>query len=69
MALSYNSLWKLLIDKKMNKSELCEKTGISTGTMAKMTKGEPVTLTVIEKICNELDCNVCDVVEIIKESK
>lgn len=72
MAVSYNNLWKTLIDKGINKSELCEKVKISSSTMAKMTKGEPVTLTVLEKICKELDCGIEDVVEIkncIKESE
>lgn len=69
MAISYNKLWKKLIDKGMNKGDLREKTGISTGTMAKMTNGEPVTLTVMEKICNELQCDIGDVVEIILEGK
>lgn len=72
MAISYNNLWKTLIDKDINKSELCEKVKISSSTMAKMTKGEPVTLTVLEKICKELDCGIEDVVEIkncIKEEK
>jgi len=64
MAISYNNLWKTLIDRGINKSELCEKVKISSSTMAKMTNGEPVTLTTIEKICKELDCGIEDVVEI-----
>ncbi len=64
MALSYNNLWKTLIDRGINKSELCKKVKISSSTMAKMTNGEPVTLTTLEKICNELDCKIEDVVEI-----
>lgn len=67
MALSYNNLWKTLIDKGINKSELCKKVKISSSTMAKMTNGEPVTLTTLEKICYELDCKIEDVVEIIGE--
>lgn len=69
MAISYNKLWKKLIDKGMNKGDLREKTGISTGTIAKMTNGEPVTLTVMEKICNELQCDIGDLVEIFFEKK
>lgn len=64
MAISYNNLWKTLIDKGINKGELCEKVKISSSTMAKMTNGEPVTLTTIEKICKALDCGIQDVVEI-----
>lgn len=50
MAISYNNLWKTLIDKGINKSELCKKVGISSSTVAKMAKCESVTLTVIERI-------------------
>lgn len=64
MAISYNNLWKTLIDRGINKSELCEKVGISSSTVAKMAKGESVTLTVIERICKELQCEIKDVVEI-----
>lgn len=63
MAVSYNNLWKLLIDKKMNKSELCKRIGISSSTMAKLTKEEYVALPVLEKICAELECNIVDVME------
>ncbi|MBQ7864192.1 MAG: helix-turn-helix transcriptional regulator [Lachnospiraceae bacterium] len=66
MSISYNNLWKTLIDKGMNKTELREKAQISSSTMAKMTNGEPVTLSTIEKICKELKCDIQDVVEIIQ---
>lgn len=64
MAISYNGLWKKLIDEGMNKGDLKKRTGLSSGTIAKMTNGEAVTLTVLEKICTELHCNIGDVVEI-----
>ena len=67
MAISYNKLWKILIDKDMNKGELCNRAKISKGTMAKMTNNEPVTLTVIEKICIELNCDISDVVEMTRK--
>ena len=67
MAISYNKLWKMLIDKDMNKGELCNRANISKGTMAKMTNNEPVTLTVIEKICIELTCDISDVVEMTRK--
>ena len=57
MAISYNGLWKLLIDKGMKKGDLCKRTGISSSTMAKMTNGESVNLSVLERICAELDCD------------
>lgn len=49
MAVSYNKLWKLMIDKKINKSQLCKKIKISSSTMAKMTNEEMVAMTVLEK--------------------
>ena len=62
MAISYNGLWKLLIDKDMKKGDLCKRTGISSSTMAKMTNGESVNLSVLERICEELDCDFADLV-------
>lgn len=67
MGFSYNNLWKTLIDKGMNKSELRVKAQISSSTMAKMTNSEAVTLTTIERICKVLDCEIQDVVEIKKD--
>ena len=71
MAISYNGLWKILIDYGMKKGDLKRRTGISSGTIAKMTNGEAVTLTVLEKICNEFNCDIGDLVEIdtFKEKK
>ena len=62
MAISYNGLWKLLIDKGMKKGELCKIIGLSSSTMAKMTNGESVNLSVLERICAELDCDFSDLV-------
>ena len=64
MAISYNGLWKILIDNGMKKGDLKRRTEISNGTIAKMTNGQAVTLTVLEKICNELNCDIGDLVEI-----
>ena len=63
MAVSYDNLWKLMIDKKINKSELCRNVKISSSTMAKMTNEEMVALPVLEKICAELECNIGDIME------
>lgn len=63
MAVSYNNLWKLMIDKKINKSELCKNIKISSSTMAKMTNEEMVAMPILEKICAELDCNIGDIME------
>lgn len=65
MAVSYNKLWKILIDQKMNKTQLRLAAGISTATLAKLAKEEPVKLEILEKICKALDCNIGDVVEFV----
>ena len=65
MTISYNRLWKLLIDRKMKKKELCEKAGISSSSLTKMGKGGHVTTEVLAKICTALDCTVDDIMEII----
>ena len=62
MRISYNKLWKLLIDKEMNKKRLMELTGISKSTVDKMYRGENVSLEVIDRICRQLDCDISDVV-------
>ena len=59
---NYDPLWKTMIDKKINKTELSAATGISSATITKMGKNEYVALTVIEKICKVLECNIEDVV-------
>ena len=69
MAISYNKLWKLLIDKDMKKSQLRDLVGMSTGTLSKLSKNEPVALTVLERICKVLDCQFSDIVEYIPEEK
>ncbi len=62
---SYDPLWKKLIDVKMNKTELAEKAGIARSTIAKMGKNEIASLDVIVKICNTLDCGIEDVVSVL----
>lgn len=66
MALSYNKLWKILIDKGMNKVNLRDRTGIGPSTLAKLTKNQRVSMEVLEKICDELDCNIGDIVDFIR---
>jgi len=63
MKVSYKKLWKLLIDKDMNKTDLRNATGISTFTVAKMTRGEDVSIAVLKRICQVLKCDISDVVE------
>ena len=62
MSVSYNGLWKLLIDHNMKKMDLIDRVGISSSILAKMSKGEIVSLTILEKICEELDCDFGDLV-------
>ncbi len=64
MAISYNKLWKLLIDKKMNKKDLRLKAGVSTAVIAKMGKGENLTTDILLKICDALDCDIADICEV-----
>ncbi|MBQ7172419.1 MAG: helix-turn-helix transcriptional regulator [Clostridia bacterium] len=67
MRFSYNKLWKILIDKRMTKKTLMERTGVSKATFAKMNKGDSVTLDVLARLCKELNVDIGDVVEIEKE--
>lgn len=69
MAVSYNKLWKLLIDKKLSKAELRRATGISPNTMTKMNQDEEVALSVLSKICRVLNCDIGDIVEFVNNSE
>jgi len=66
MNISYNKLWKLMIDKNMNKGDLRALTGIGTNTLAKLSKNQPVSMEVLMKLCEKLDCDICDICEFIK---
>ena len=68
MYISYNKLWKLLIDKGMNKKGLRERAELSTGTIAKLGKNENVTTDILLKICNTLHCELEDIMEIVRSS-
>lgn len=68
MAISYNGLWKLLIDKNMKKTELMEQIGISSGTLAKMGRNEEVALSVLTKICEKYGCTYGDLITFERES-
>ncbi len=69
MAVSYNKLWKLLIDKNMKKVDLRDTVGFSTTTLAKLSKNEPVALSVLERICRTLQCQIGDIVEYVPDEK
>jgi DNA-binding Xre family transcriptional regulator len=66
---SYNKLWKLLIDKNMLRKDLMGKTKITSSTIAKMGRGEAVSMDVLGRICAALDCNIGDIVDYIKNHK
>ena len=67
MTVNYNRLWKKLIDLDMSKSQLREKAGITTNAIAKMGRNENVSTEVTCKICTALDCQIQDIVELVKE--
>jgi putative transcriptional regulator len=67
VAISYNKLWKLLIDNHMKKKDLKEMAEVSAGTMAKIGKSETVSLDVLIKICKVLQCDIGDIIEIIDD--
>lgn len=67
MAVSFNPLWKLLIDKKMKKKELARLAGVGEATIYRMVQGQNISTEVLEKICRVLDCNVQDILEFVDE--
>ena len=67
MAVCYNKLWKMLIDRKMKKKDLLVASGISRGTMARLGQDENVNTEILVKICNALNCDIGDIMEIIPE--
>ena len=69
MAMSYNKLWKLLIDHKMNKSDLGKAAKMSPNTIAKLGKNETVFLDILVRICEVLNCDIGDIVEVVGETK
>ena len=69
MAVSYKKLWKLLIEKDMNKTELRLRAGISTVALAKLGKNENVNTEVLAKICKTLDCKIEDIMEMVPDGE
>lgn len=69
MAVSYNRLWKLLIDRKMKRTDLKELAGISGNVLAKLGKDYPVAIESLEKICRALGCNIEDIMEFVNEEE
>lgn len=69
MSISYKRLWKLLIDRDMKKKDLIEASGISTASMAKLGRGDNITTGVLLKICKALDCELEDIMEIVRDRR
>lgn len=69
MTVSYNKLWKLLIDRNLTKTELRRKADIGTATLAKMGKDQPVSMEVIIKICEALSCNISDIMDVVSKGE
>ena len=69
MAISYNKLWKLLVDKKMSKADLRKAAGIAPNTMTRLRRDEEVTLTVLNKICSTLEVDIGDIMEFLPSNE
>ena len=69
MAVSYNKLWKLLVDKKMSKADLRKAADVAPNTMTKLRRDEPVTLAILGKICNVLECDYGDIMTYVHDVK
>ena len=69
MSISYNKLWKKLIDNDMTKTDLRLKADIGTSTLAKLGKNEQVSMDVLLRICKVLNCDISEIMEVIRESK
>lgn len=69
MAVCYNKLWKLLIDKSMTKTQLCQEAKVSTNAVAKMGRNEDVRVEVLVKICGILGCTLDDIMEIVPDER
>lgn len=66
--ISYNKLWHVILDKNLKRTDLCEKAGISSSTLAKLGKNEIVALDVLERICDFLNCDVGDILSFREEN-
>ena len=69
MAISYNRLWKRLIDHDLSKTDMMHRAIISTNVLARLGKGAPVSMESMEKICKVLNCNIGDVMEFVPDNK
>ena len=69
MAISYIKLWKLLLDKRMKKTDLRVEADLSTGTLAKLSKDQPVSMDVMTRICKTLSCDIGDIMEVLPDEE
>lgn len=69
MAISYNRLWKRLIDHDLSKTDMMRRANISTNVLARLGKGAPVSMESMEKICKVLNCNIGDVMEFVPDNE
>ena len=69
MTISYNGLWKILMDKNLQRKDLKETLKISSSTFAKMGRGEPVSMDVLMRLCEYLNCNIGDIVSFVKDNE
>lgn len=69
MKLSYKKLWKLLIDRDLKKKDLCELSGVSSTSIAKMGRNENVNTDILVKICDALNCDISDIAEIVSDEE
>lgn len=69
MPVNYNKLWKLLIDKNMNRTELMQAAEMGTSTLAKLGKNQYVSMDVIVRICKVMRCNIGDIVDVVDETR
>ena len=69
MSISYNRLWKLLVDKKMSKADLRRAADISPNTMTKLRRDQEVSMTVLKRICEHLECNISDICDLVPIAK
>lgn len=67
MAIHYNKLWKLLIDKNMKKKDLQRLSGASSATITKLGRNENVNTEILQKICTALECDICDILEFVPD--
>lgn len=69
MDVTYNKLFKMLIDKEMKKTEFAKEVGISTNTLAKLSRNELVSMEILIRICRQLDCKIDDILDILPETR